>query len=33
MKKPVLATNVEGISELKIDNKTGFLIDKGNVEE
>jgi glycosyltransferase involved in cell wall biosynthesis len=33
MKKPVIATNVGGISELMIDKKTGFLIERGNSEE
>jgi len=33
MKKPVIATNVGGIPELMIDEKTGFLIEKGNSEE
>lgn len=33
MKKPVVATNVGGISELMIDNQTGFLVEKGNAEE
>ena len=31
--KPVIATNVGGVSESMIDNKTGFLIEKGNTEE
>jgi glycosyltransferase involved in cell wall biosynthesis len=30
MKKPVIATRVGGIPELMVDNKTGFLVDKGN---
>ncbi len=30
MEKPVIATNVGGISELMMDNKTGFLINKGD---
>ena len=33
MKKPVIATNVGGVSELMIDKKTGFLIEKGNSDE
>jgi len=33
MKKPVVATNVGGIPELMRDNKTGFLVEKGNAEE
>ena len=33
MKKPVIATNVGGISELMLDKKTGFLIEKGNPKE
>jgi len=33
MKKPVVATNVGGISELMKDNETGFLVEKGNPEE
>ena len=33
MKKPVVATNVGGVSELMEDNKTGFLIEKGNVDD
>ena len=32
MKKPVIATNVGGIPELMIDEKTGFLTEKGNSE-
>ena len=32
MEKPVIATNVGGIPELMINNKTGFLIEKGNVK-
>ena len=32
MKKPVVATNVGGIPELMQDNKTGFLVEKGNSE-
>lgn len=30
MKKPIIATNVGGISELIVDNKNGFLIEKNN---
>ena len=33
MEKPVVATNVGGIPELIMDNETGFLIEKGNVEK
>ena len=33
MKKPVIATNVGGVSEIMVDKKTGFLIEKGNSEE
>lgn len=33
MKKPIIATKVGGIPELMIDNKTGFLVNKGNHEE
>ena len=33
MKKPVVATNVGGISELMKDNETGFLVEKGNADE
>ena len=33
MKKPVVATNVGGISELMKDKETGFLVEKGNPEE
>jgi len=33
MKKPVVATNVGGISELMKNNETGFLVEKGNAEE
>ena len=33
MRKPVVATNVGGIPELMEDNKTGFLVEKGNSEE
>ena len=31
MKKPVIATNVGGISEIMKDNETGFLVEKGDV--
>jgi len=33
MKKPIIATNVGGISESLIDAETGFLVEKGNSEE
>jgi len=33
MEKPVIASKVGGIPELMIDNKTGFLVNKGNSEE
>lgn len=33
MKKPVIATNVGGISETMIDRKTGLLIEKGSSED
>ena len=33
MKKPVIATDVGGISELMVDKKTGFLLQKGNPQE
>ena len=33
MKKPIVATNVGGISELMKNNETGFLVEKGNAEE
>jgi len=33
MKKPVVATNVGGIPELMKDNETGFLVNKGDVDE
>ena len=33
MKKSIVATNVGGVSEIVIDKKTGFLIEKGNYEE
>tara|TARA_Y100001936_G_scaffold169582_1_gene165847 strand:+ start:13069 stop:14076 length:1008 start_codon:yes stop_codon:yes gene_type:complete len=33
MKKPILATDVGGISESVIDKQTGFLISPGNIEE
>jgi len=33
MEKPVIATNVGGIPELMINNKTGFLIEKGNARQ
>jgi glycosyltransferase involved in cell wall biosynthesis len=33
MKKPVIATDVGGISELIVDKKTGFLIEKGNSDD
>ena len=33
MKKPVIATNVGGIPELMKNDKTGFLVKKGNSEE
>ncbi len=33
MKKPVIATNVGGVSEVMKNNVTGFLVDKGNADE
>lgn len=30
MEKPVVATNVAGIPEMMIDNKTGFLVSEGD---
>jgi len=33
MKKPVVATNVGGIPELMKNNETGFLVEKGDVNE
>ena len=33
MKKPVIATNVGGIPELMKDKETGFLVEKGNVNQ
>ena len=33
MKKPVIVTNVGGVSELIVNNKTGFLVEKGDVKE
>jgi len=33
MKKPVIVTNVGGVSELIMNNKTGFLVEKGDAEE
>ena len=33
MEKPVIASKVGGIPELMINNKTGFLVNKGNSEE
>ena len=33
MEKPVLASDVGGVSELMIDNETGFLVEKGNADE
>ena len=32
MRKPVIATNVGGIPELMENNKTGFLVKKGNAD-
>ena len=33
MKKPIIATNVGGVPELMQENKSGFLIEKGNPEQ
>jgi glycosyltransferase involved in cell wall biosynthesis len=33
MKKPVIATNVGGVSELMIDKETGFLVEKNNPQD
>tara|TARA_B110001454_G_scaffold15392_1_gene13796 strand:- start:452 stop:763 length:312 start_codon:yes stop_codon:yes gene_type:complete len=33
MRKPVVDTNVGGIRELMKDNETGYLIEKGNVDD
>ena len=33
MRKPVIATNVGGNSEMMVDGKTGFLVEKGNDEQ
>ena len=33
MKKPVIATNVGGVSEVMKNNETGFLVDEGNADE
>ena len=33
MKKPILATNVGGVPEMMIDNKTGFLVEQGNSDQ
>ncbi len=33
MQKPVIATKVGGIPELMIDTKTGYLVEKGNIED
>jgi len=33
MEKAVVATNVGGIPELMKDNETGYLVEKGNVED
>ena len=33
MEKPVIATNVGGIPELMNNEKTGFLVEKGNVKQ
>ena len=32
MKKPVIVTNVGGVSELIVNNKTGFLVEKGDAK-
>jgi len=33
MEKPVVATNVGGVSELMKDGETGFLVEKGNHQQ
>jgi len=33
MKKPIIATDIGGVSEIVIDGKTGFVIEKGNYKE
>ncbi len=33
MKKAIVATNVGGVSEIIMDGKTGFVVEKGNIEE
>ena len=33
MKKPIIATDIGGVSEIVIDGKTGFMIEKGNYKE
>ena len=33
MKKPIIATDIGGVSEIIIDGKTGFVVEKGNYKE
>ena len=33
MKRPIVATDIGGVSEIIIDGKTGFVVEKGNYEE